>query len=121
MRLAAALTVYASDLAATRAFYADVLGMEISDLGPDAVAAKRGDLQVRIEGGAEKRKRGRKWMQEAGLYLTIETDDFSALHADLAARGAEFLGDVSTDADGRRFTGLHDPDGVLIEIVEASV
>ena len=120
MRIAAALTVYASDLAASRAFYEGTLGMDVSELGREAVRARRGDLEIRIEGGAEKRKRGRKWMQEAGLYLTIETDDFTALHADLTTRGAAFLGAVAADADGRRFTGLHDPDGVLIEIVEAS-
>jgi catechol 2,3-dioxygenase-like lactoylglutathione lyase family enzyme len=119
VRLAVALTVYASDLAATRAFYADVLGMAITELAPDAIEARRGDVLIRIDGGAEKRKRGRKWMQEAGLYLTIETDDFAKLHADLTKRGASFLGEVTVDADGRRFTGLHDPDGVLIEIVEA--
>jgi len=119
VRLACAITVYASDLPASRAFYADVLGMDVAELGPEAVVARRGEIQVRIEGGAGKRKRGRKWMQEAGLYLTLETDDFATLHADLTSRGATFLGDVAADADGRRFTGLHDPDGVLIEIVEA--
>ena len=119
MKLAVALTVYASDLAASRAFYVDVLGMAVSDVDADSLLARRGEIVVRIEGGAEKRRRGRKWMQEAGLYLTITTDDFTKLHADLTKRGATFLGEVSTDADGNRYSGLHDPDGVLIEIAES--
>ena len=119
MKLAVAVTVYASDLAVSRAFYADVLGMHVTEHGSDAVIASRGDLEIRIEGGAERRKRGRRWMQEAGLYLTIETDDFAGLHAELAGRGATFLGEVTRDGDGKRFSGLHDPDGVLIELAEA--
>jgi uncharacterized glyoxalase superfamily protein PhnB len=74
---------------------------------------------VRLDGGAKKRKRGRGWMQEAGVYLTLETDDFQRLHDELVRRGASFLGEISEDDAGKRYAGIADPDGLLIEIAEA--
>jgi uncharacterized glyoxalase superfamily protein PhnB len=58
-------------------------------------------------------------MEEAGVFVTLRTDDFDALYAELTARGARFLGDVATDPDGRRYAGVADPDGLLIEITDA--
>jgi hypothetical protein len=58
-------------------------------------------------------------MREAGVYLTLETDDFQSLHDELVRRGASFLGETSEDGGGKRYAGLADPDGLLIEIAEA--
>jgi catechol 2,3-dioxygenase-like lactoylglutathione lyase family enzyme len=113
------VTVFASDYAASKAFYRDTLGMDIEELGPDTLVARRDGLEVRVDGGAKPRKRGRSWMQEAGVYLTLETDDFQALHDELERRGARFLGEISEDDGGKRYAGLADPDGLLIEIAEA--
>ena len=114
-----AVTVYASDYLASKDFYGDVLGMDVEETGPDSLLARRDGLEIRLDGGAKKRKRGRSWMQEAGVYLTLETDDFAGLHADLVRRGANFLGEISEDDAGKRYAGLADPDGLLIEIAEA--
>lgn len=113
------VTVFASDYAASREFYRDTLGMDVEETGPDTLIARRDGLEVRVDGGAKPRKRKRGWMQEAGVYLTLETDDFEAYHAELTRRGAKFLGEISEDDDGKRYAGIADPDGLLIEIAEA--
>ncbi len=113
------VTVYASDYEASKEFYRDNLGMEVEQTGPDSLIARRDGLEIRVDGGARKRKRRRTWMQEAGIYLTLETDDFQGLHDELVRRGATFLGEISEDHAGKRYAGLADPDGLLIEIAEA--
>ena len=62
-----AVTVYASDYAASKEFYRDTLGMDVEETGPDSLVARRDGLEIRVDGGARKRKRGRAWMQEAGF------------------------------------------------------
>jgi catechol 2,3-dioxygenase-like lactoylglutathione lyase family enzyme len=114
-----AVTVYASDYAASKAFYGDTLGMDVDETGPDSLVARRDGLEIRVDGGAKKRKRGRGWMQQAGVYLTLQTDDFEGLHDELVRRGANFLGEIAEDDAGKRYAGLADPDGLLIEIAEA--
>jgi catechol 2,3-dioxygenase-like lactoylglutathione lyase family enzyme len=109
------LTVFASDLDATRQFYEDALGMTIEPAGDDTFRARLDGVELIVEGGARPRKRPRYWMEEAGVYLSIRTDDFDALQAALTDRGVAFLGDVTTGPDGTRYAGVADPDGLLIE------
>jgi catechol 2,3-dioxygenase-like lactoylglutathione lyase family enzyme len=116
--LAAQLTIFASDLAATRAFYAERLGCRIEDAG-EVLFAERDGLRLRIEGGARPRKRGRHWMEEAGVLVTLLPSDFDALVAELEERGVKLLGGITTDDEGRRYTGFADPDGNLFEITGA--
>ncbi len=113
------VTVFASEFETSKAFYRDTLGMDVEEIGPDTLIARRDGLEIRVDGGAKKRKRGRTWMREAGIYLTLETDDFQQLHDELVRRGAKFLGEISEDDAGKRYAGLADPDGLLIEIAEA--
>jgi catechol 2,3-dioxygenase-like lactoylglutathione lyase family enzyme len=115
----AGLAVIASDIVRSRAFYASVLGMDVVDDEDGSFVARRENLELRVEGGGRPRRRGRHWMEEAGVYVTCLTDDFDALLADLRGRGAALLGDVVTDADGHRYCGVADPDGLLIEFAEA--
>jgi predicted enzyme related to lactoylglutathione lyase len=114
-----AVTVYASDYEASKVFYRDTLGMFVEQTGPDSMVARRDGVEIRVDGGAKKRKRKRGWMQESGIYLTLETDDFDLLYGELERRGARFLGEIAEDHDGKRYAGLADPDGLLIEIAEA--
>jgi catechol 2,3-dioxygenase-like lactoylglutathione lyase family enzyme len=115
----AGLAVIASDLDASRAFYRTVLGMEIEDDPEGGFVARWDDLELRVEGGGRVRRKSRHWMAEAGVYVTCTTDDFDGLMAGFTARGAKLLGDVVVDAEGRRYCGVADPDGLLIEFVEA--
>lgn len=113
------ITVYASDYETSKEFYRDTLGMFIEQTGPDSLVAHRDGLEIRLDGGAKPRKKRRGWMQEAGVYLTLETDDFDDLYGELTRRGASFLGEIAEGHDGKRYAGLADPDGLLIEIAEA--
>jgi len=117
--IGAGLVIYASDLAASRSFYADVLAMAVEP-SEDGFCARLGELELHVEGGARPRKRGRHWMQEASAYVRLTTDDFDALHAGLEERGARLLGDVTAGENGLRYCGLADPDGILIEIAEVA-
>ena len=111
-------TVFSSDLERSRVFYEDQLGcaLEATDEG---FVARRDRLAVTVEGGAKRRKLGKGWLGEGGLYITLLVDDFDALMAELTERDAPFLDDVIEAPDGKRVTGLADPDGVLFEVREA--
>jgi catechol 2,3-dioxygenase-like lactoylglutathione lyase family enzyme len=113
------ITVYASDYETSKEFYRDTLGMFVEQTGPDSLTARRDGLEIRLDGGAKPRKKRRGWMQEAGVYLTLETAEFDELYGELSRRGAQFLGEIAKDHDGKRYAGLADPDGLLIEIAEA--
>ena len=87
-----------------------------------AAAAKRHSRkapQAPSTAGAKRRKLGKSWLGEAGLYITLVVDDFEALMTELLERSAPFLDDINELPNGKRVTGLADPDGVLIEIREA--
>ncbi len=111
-------TVFSSDLERSRAFYGDQLGCAIEPTD-EGFVARRDRLEVTVEGGATRRKLGKGWLGEGGLYITIRVDDFDALLAELTERDAPFLDDVIEAPDGKRVTGLADPDGVLFEVREA--
>jgi len=117
--IAPGLVIYASDLDASRTFYRDVLGMAVEERD-DGFTARLEELELHVEGGARPRKRGRHWMAEATAYLRIATDDFEALYVALEERGATFLGGLTVGVDGRRYAGLADPDGILIELAEVA-
>ena len=112
-------TVFASDLVRSRQFYENRLGCTLSEIDENGFVATRDGLRVEVEGGAVRRKFSKKWLAEAGIYITLVVDDFDALLAELKERDAPFLDDVTESADGRRVTGIADPDGVLYEIREA--
>lgn len=112
------LMVFASDVAASRTFYEERLGFAVTPLGGDAYALERDGLQLLLEGGARARKRGRRWVEEAGVLISLRVSGFDAFVDDLRARGVVLLGEVIADDDGRRVTGFADPDGNLFEIQE---
>ena len=116
--LSAELTIFASDIYATRDFYADKLGFAVDVIGPDSIVAERDGLRLRIEGGARPRKRSKRWLQEAGVLVTLLPDDFDDLVAELRGRQVELLGEVMTDEQGHRYIGFADPDGNIFEITE---
>ena len=116
--LAFELTIFTADVDAARTFYGERLGCTIEQTGADSLLAEREGLRLRIEGGARPRRRGRRWMQEAGVLVTLVPRDFDALLRDLERRGVELLGGITTDPEGRRYAGFADPDGNLFEIME---
>lgn len=110
--------LFASDVAASRAFYEQRLGFAVEPLGGETYVLRRDGLELLLEGGARARKRGRRWVEEAGVLISLRVRPFDAFVDDLRARGVALLGDVIADDDGRRVTGFADPDGNLFEIQE---
>ena len=117
MAITGAFTIFTADLDTARTFWADGLGFAIEE-SPAGFRASRDGFAVEVEGGARPRKRSRRWLAEASVYVTLRVDDFDRFHRDLTKRGVEFLDEVTAGDDGRRVTGFADPDGNLFEIAE---
>jgi predicted enzyme related to lactoylglutathione lyase len=112
------ITVFSSDLDASLSFYERQLDMAI-DRDSDGFWARRDGLELRIEGGARPRQRGRHFFEEAGVLVRIETDDFDSFIGGLVGRGVQLFGQVK-DSETGRFAGFVDPDGNLFELVETT-
>ena len=102
-------TIFASDLERSRNFYEGQLGCTIDNVTEVGFTASRDQLEFVVEGGAKRRKLGKSWLGEAGLYITLVVDDFEALMTELLERSAPFLDDINELPNGKRVTGLADP------------
>ena len=118
MSLRAGVTVFSSDLHASRGFYGDQLGMQL-DEDDDGFWARRDGLELRVDGGARPRRRSRTFFEEAGVLVRLETDDFDGFLGTLVGKGVRLFGAVKDSEEGR-FCGFCDPDGNLFELVEKS-
>jgi catechol 2,3-dioxygenase-like lactoylglutathione lyase family enzyme len=116
MTLAAGITMFVSDLEASRDFYERALGMLVES-DDDGFWAYLDGITLRVEGGARPRRRGRHFFEEAGVLVRLETDDFDGFVGQLVGRGVQLFGQVKNTDEGR-FTGFVDPDGNLFELVE---
>lgn len=119
MTLSGGITVFASDLAASRRFYGDQLGLTVEE-DEDGFWARDGDVVLRVEGGARKRRLSREFYEEAGVLVRLETDTFDAFLGGIVARGIKLFGEVK-DSEAGRFVGFVDPDGNLFELIETGV
>jgi predicted enzyme related to lactoylglutathione lyase len=114
--LSGGITIFASDLAASRRFYGDRLGLELSE-DEDGFWARLDAVELRVEGGARKRRLSREFYEEAGVLVRIETTDFDTFLGGIVARGIKLFSEVK-DSDEGRFAGFVDPDGNLFELIE---
>jgi predicted enzyme related to lactoylglutathione lyase len=114
--LSGGITIFASDLAASRRFYGDRLGLELSE-DEDGFWARLDAVELRVEGGARKRRLSREFYEEAGVLVRIETTDFDTFLGGIVARGVKLFSEVK-DSDEGRFAGFVDPDGNLFELIE---
>jgi catechol 2,3-dioxygenase-like lactoylglutathione lyase family enzyme len=114
-----------ADLERSVAWYRDVLGAEIVGEygGTSAVVRFVGCWLLLVTGGAPTADKPTVTMAPpadadlASAELIVAVPDCRAAHAELLARGAEFLADpVEYDREIRAF--LRDPDGHLFEITE---
>ena len=117
MTLRGGITIFCSDLARTRTFYADRLGVTIDRSDEEGFWAAREGLELRVESGARPRLRGKTFFEEAGVLVRIETDDFDGFLGDIVGRGVQLMGRVQ-ESDAGRFAGFVDPDGNLFELIE---
>ncbi len=115
MRVVAGLMLFTPDLREARRFYADRLGARIED-GDGGFVVHLWGLELVIEGGARPRRLGRRWMEEAGVMISLRTDDFDRFVEQLEKGGVALLGGVTESAEGDRYAGFRDPDGNLFEL-----
>jgi predicted enzyme related to lactoylglutathione lyase len=110
------ITIFASDVAASRRFFGDQLGLTVVD-DEDGFWARLDDVELRVEGGARKRRLSREFYEEAGILVRIEVSEFDTFLGGIVARGIKLFGEVK-DSDEGRFVGFVDPDGNLFELIE---
>jgi len=118
MRLTSGITIFSSSLAQSEEFYGGALGM-LLDHDEDGFWARRDGVELRVEGGAKPRERGRGFFEQAGILVRIEVDDFDEFVGEIVGRGIQLMGQVK-DSDEGRFAGFCDPDGNLFELIETS-
>jgi catechol 2,3-dioxygenase-like lactoylglutathione lyase family enzyme len=118
-----AIILFAEDLARSRAFYGNVLGMEVEFEDDESVGFKikgmafivlqvdRARVQLQGEPTATPRA-------GATAFLTTFTDDVDALHADLVGRGIDFFQNPADQPWGMRTAYFKDPDGHVWEIAQ---
>jgi predicted enzyme related to lactoylglutathione lyase len=115
--LRAGITIFASDLGASRRFFGEQLALELEH-DEDGFWARADGLELRVEGGARKRRLDRDFYEQAGVLVRLETTAFDTYLGGLISRGVRLFGEVKESEEGR-FAGFVDPDGNLFELIEA--
>jgi predicted enzyme related to lactoylglutathione lyase len=116
MELRSGITIFCADLESSRAFYGTALAMKLEH-DEDGFWARRDGVELRVEGGAKPRERGRGFFEQAGVLVRLEVDDFDGFLGEIIGRGVQLMGQVK-DSDEGRFAGFCDPDGNLFELIE---
>ena len=116
MELRSGITIFASNLPQSQQFYGTSLGMALQH-DEDGFWARRDGVELRVEGGAKPRERGRGFFEQAGVLVRLEVDDFDSFLGEIVGRGVQLMGHVK-DSDEGRFAGFCDPDGNLFELIE---
>jgi catechol 2,3-dioxygenase-like lactoylglutathione lyase family enzyme len=116
-----AVILFVEDVARSRAFYHDVLGLdvhfeddvsvgfEVEGLAFIVLQVDRAREQLHGEPTASPRS-------GATAFLTTFTEDADRLHADLTARGVDFFQEPTDQPWGVRTAYFKDPDGHVWEI-----
>jgi predicted enzyme related to lactoylglutathione lyase len=116
MRLTSGITIFAASMGASEEFYGSALAMTL-ERDEDGFWARRDGLELRVEGGARPRERGRAFFEQAGVLIRLEVDDFDGFVGEIVGRGVQLMGQVK-DSEAGRFAGFCDPDGNLFELIE---
>ena len=118
-----AVILFVADLQRSKAFYHDVLGLDVQFEDAESVGFK-------VEGVAFivlQVDRARVQLQGeptatpgagATAFLTTFTDDVDALHADLVGRGIDFFQEPTDQPWGMRTAYFKDPDGHVWELAK---
>ncbi|MBI3006021.1 MAG: VOC family protein [Ignavibacteriales bacterium] len=93
---------HATDIPATKKFYADVFGWKFTDYGPDYVAFEDG----RLTGGFEKSES----VSNGGPLVILFSSQLEKTKADVLTHGGRISKDIFAFPGGRRFHFL-DPNG----------
>jgi lactoylglutathione lyase len=119
-----AIILFVEDLSRSKAFYHDLLGLDVQFEDPESVGFKVEGLafivlqvdraRVQLQGEPTAVPRA-----AATAFLTSFTDDVDARHADLAGRGISFFQKPTDQPWGVRTAYFKDPDGHVWEIAQA--
>jgi lactoylglutathione lyase len=119
-----AVILFVEDVARSKAFYRDLLGLDVQFEDDESVGFKIKGLAFIVL----QVDRARVQLQDeptatptagATAFLTSFTDDVNALHADLAGRGIAFFQHPADQPWGVRTAYFKDPDGHVWEIAQA--
>lgn len=114
--------VKSADPEASKAWYRDVLGMELSDYGE--FEFRHGEAAARYGDGARtifaRFKADTEYFQPSTqpFMINLLVDDLDALLERIKAHGVELIGEPESHDYGR-FAWIMDPDGMKIELWES--
>jgi lactoylglutathione lyase len=117
------VTVFAEDLAATRAFYADVFQLETVWSDDNSSVFKLDNLMINVLDAGRAGTLVEPLPVAAAttgprLLLTIAVDDVDAVCAALRERGVTLLNGPTDRPWGRRTAALADPAGTVWEVAQ---
>ncbi|MDH7488600.1 MAG: VOC family protein [Anaerolineae bacterium] len=120
-------SIMASDLERAKRFYCDLLGLEPLPRPPRGVPGlwlKAGDAQVHVLVGnvdTVPLTDERRALEGSGLagHFALRVADVQRARVRLAEAGYPPLGDVVERPDGSRSIFVRDPDGNLVEFIQA--
>jgi catechol 2,3-dioxygenase-like lactoylglutathione lyase family enzyme len=105
--------LHAEHPAASRAFYEDVLGLEVAmDQGWIVTFAAPGDRAVQLSVMAQDAS------APVAPDVSVEVDDVDAAHAAAVARGDEIVHELTDEPWGVRRFFVRDPSGKIINILQ---
>ncbi|MFH8487913.1 VOC family protein [Streptomyces longisporoflavus] len=110
------VSLQVSDIAKSRAFYCDTLGLPAAPTSPPGaqlIATRPVSMALRTDITPEPGTAGR------GVTLWIAVDDVDTLHKTVTASGAKPEGDPADGPFGRMFT-VTDPDGYRLTLHNAA-
>lgn len=116
-----AITIFADDLAAARAFYLDVFGLPVAFEDDDSVVFRFGETLVNLLRASEAPELVDPVAVapvDAGtrFQLTMPVDDVDATVAELTARGVDLVNGPLDRPWGIRTAAFRDPTGTVWEI-----
>jgi catechol 2,3-dioxygenase-like lactoylglutathione lyase family enzyme len=91
--------IFAEDPAAARAFFRDVLGFPSSDTGGGWLIFRTGPSELGVHPSSRERE-GDAGAADQRFDVSLMCDDIKQTVADLSAKGAEFIGDVTDQGWG---------------------
>lgn len=100
----------AADIAASKAFYAQVFGWALTDFGPSYAATTTGDVDVGLQGDAGE--------ATAAPLPVIQVDELEAALAAVTAAGGAIVRPIFGFPGGRRFQ-FRDPHGNELAVMQA--
>jgi catechol 2,3-dioxygenase-like lactoylglutathione lyase family enzyme len=110
------ITYRVTDIAKSKSFYVEQLGLTLLDEKPNFMALKIGDLRLSFFGG---HKSSSDTSEEfIGTSIVLATENIEQTKELLISRGITLHQDIVNANNYLKFIMLKDPDGLIVEIAE---